>query len=187
MGYDMYHEEKPGSEVAAYDQAHARFMAAVAKRDSFPRDTPEHDAVQPEVDAAYEAMGKAEAYYFRLNIFGMERYRAAMAELGMLDSLTRGPRQNDWDQASLGSEARQEKAYEKLRTRTAEHPTGLPRYKFGSNDGWLITPEEIKAALARYERPGAGFFAAHEIDEDYWDEWIHFLEQAVERGGFRVY
>lgn len=181
MGYDMYHENKPASEVAAYDQAHAHFEEAVRKRDSFPAGSPEHEAGQKEVDAAYDLMNKAEAYYFRLNIFGMNRYLGAMGELGMLDSLSRGPTTKDWNSR------RSEAGYETLRTKTAAHPIGLPTYKFGSNDGWLVTPEEIKAALARYQKPGPEFFTAHEVEEDYWDEWIQFLERAVERGGFRVY
>lgn len=186
MGYDMYHENKPAAEVAAYDQKQAAFQEAVRARDAL-EDGPEREEAQKRVQEAYDAMSEAEPFYFRLNIFGMHRYMGGMDELGMLDWEAREPdfgtlpeRQGEEDEAY-------EEAVEALVTRTAERPRGLPGYKFGTNDGWLVAPAEIEAALKDYKRPDADFFARHEIEEDYWDEWIQFLRRAVERGGFRVY
>jgi hypothetical protein len=192
MGYDMYHEHQPPEEVAAYDQASALFREKVRERDSrWPNrpevETPEYEAAQKAVNDAYEALSRAEAYYFRLNIFGMNRYLDGMEALGMLD-LRRGPDNEEWQRIDFdGDEDKAQAEAEMLRTRTAERPTGIPSFKFGSNDGWLVTPEEITAALERYEKPPAGWFEGHDIEEDYWDEWIEFLRKAIERGGFRVY
>lgn len=189
MGYDMYHEEKPADEVAAYDQAYAKFQEKVAKRDAIDQETltAQYEAAHKEVNAAFDEMGRAEAYYFRLNISGMSKYLDGMQELGMIDDSDEGrPAHSAWENIDFDSEEAEEKA-EKLRTSTAEFPMGLPLFKFGSNDGWLVTPEEIQAALANYQKPPTAWFEGHKIEEDYWDEWIQFLQRAVERGGFRVY
>ncbi|MEV7123951.1 hypothetical protein [Kitasatospora griseola] len=67
------------------------------------------------------------------------------------------------------------------------HPVeGIPWHKLCSNDGWLVTPAQIGAALAKWE-------AAYEEDRqevaeenDWFPEWIEWLGKAKERGGFRV-
>ncbi|MEV7177433.1 hypothetical protein [Kitasatospora sp. NPDC093679] len=69
----------------------------------------------------------------------------------------------------------------------AEPPTGIPDHKIGgTNDGWIVTPAEIRAALAALaaqpEEAKAGTFAEHPR----WDEWIDYLTRAAAHGGFRV-
>lgn len=68
-------------------------------------------------------------------------------------------------------------------------PVGIPSYKLCSNDQWLVTPNEIRAALAAYELNGPAdderFEDEYEREE--WDEWLHFMKVSAEHGGFRVH
>lgn len=62
----------------------------------------------------------------------------------------------------------------------------------GSNDGWINTPEEISGALRTYRDTDpeivAKVLADSEIERDYWDRWIGFLDRAAaEGGGFATY
>lgn len=58
----------------------------------------------------------------------------------------------------------------------------------GSNDGWINTPDEIRAALKIYDELDP-FFTVETLKEhgvedmDYWDRWLKFLHNAAERGG----
>ncbi|MGH3647629.1 MAG: hypothetical protein ACRDTM_10720 [Micromonosporaceae bacterium] len=148
--------------------------------------------------------------YFRLNLHGMGRFYDAMQQVGMLyDSRPAGP----WPQSpsrrieeivyELGrggtphagpDELRQARDYaETLRRHLSAHPPGgdvIPSHKFSTNDGWIVTPDEIKAALSAYEAAGAG--AAERLlstrDElNYWDNWIAYLRRAIDHEGFEVH
>jgi hypothetical protein len=189
MGYDMYHEHQPAAELAAYDQARAEFDEALAKRKPFERGTPEWTEAQRTVDVAYDKMNRARSYYFRLNLGGMSKYLEAMDYLGMIDWEATPPLPREWSAIDWDAdEAKAEQYAESLRTRTSHAPRGMPGYKFNSNDGWLVAPGEVKAALAHYVHPDdPQFFIERDIEEDYWNEWIQFLLNAVDRGGFRVY
>ncbi len=63
--------------------------------------------------------------------------------------------------------------------------TGILAYKLQSNDNWTVTPQEIAAAL-NAGGDAAGDDLASEHDESWWGDWIDFLEQAQEAGGFVV-
>lgn len=126
---------------------------------------------QAVVNEAYEALGRANVGYFRLNIHGMSRYRQAMAAMRMLDT-RRAPAgcTTEW---------------------TPDKPTGIPVDKLCSNDGWLVTPAEIRAALASYgtldPRDEAHILDECQVaDPEYWGRWIDYLRRAADRGGFRV-
>lgn len=67
----------------------------------------------------------------------------------------------------------------------AETPTGIPAYKFGSNDGWLVTPDELTAALAAYDACIAD--GVEPPSFTWWGDWIDYLRRAARHGGFRVY
>jgi hypothetical protein len=119
--------------------------------------------------------------YFRLNIWGMSRFGGAMSALGMIDenaSLRVGfPEGDDPD------------ALESCLAQREATPAGIPAYKFSSNDGWLVLPEEIRPALDLYRalnEPEKRVEAAG-VELDYWREWLAFLDRAAERGGFRVW
>jgi len=113
--------------------------------------------------------------YFRLNIWGMGRFRNLMDTGGMLD----------WD-----AEPPHGATGEAFSDFTLEEPKGIPGIKFTSNDGWLVTPDEIRAALAQLEGSGNADVIredAGEGDIDYWLAWIHYLQVAERHGGFRVW
>lgn len=74
----------------------------------------------------------------------------------------------------------------------------IPLHKFGSNDGWHVTPEECFFAgntmktirEAEHERFFTVLGAAGIKEEKaiaYFDQWIEYLLVASERGGFRVH
>lgn len=102
---------------------------------------------------------KGDKEYFRLNIFGMSRYRSLMEELGMVYDGGRGIEENEWPEWDAEEAAKDEDAYEfqhavKVRPLLTRHPEGgdtIPAHKLGSNDGWYVTSDECYAALARWE------------------------------------
>ena len=67
----------------------------------------------------------------------------------------------------------------------------IPIMKLSSNDGWVVHPAEIRAALATNDvlRP----ITQEELgDPDWWDlerweRWLTFLRGAAEHGGFEVW
>ena len=147
--------------------------------------------------------------YFRLNIWSMGRFRQFMAQLGMVATDYEVPRWPekpdtiDWDDVSAvrypddyeGNQPVKPEAVTFAKTideHLAWHPAasfGIALHKFGSNDGWLVTPEEIRAALESYR--------THSGDEvkaivgadglDRWLKWIAYLERAQRHSGFRVH
>ncbi|MXM66103.1 hypothetical protein GR925_22290 [Streptomyces sp. HUCO-GS316] len=68
-------------------------------------------------------------------------------------------------------------------------PFGIALHKLGSNDGWLVTPEEITAALESYRTHSGDEVKVIVGDKelDYWLKWIAYLERAQRHGGFRVH
>lgn len=143
---------------------------------------------------------KGDKEYFRLNIWGMGRYRDAMHKLGMMYLSGWGVESHEWPKWDEAEAAKNEEAYEFLHARLTRplltrHPAGgttIPSHKLGSNDGWYVTPEEIKSALTSYgghspEKVRAVLAASGIEDTDYWNEWIDYLRVASEHEGFRVY
>jgi hypothetical protein len=88
---------------------------------------------------------------------------------------------------------------------------GIPSYKMSSNDRWVVTPREIRAALRRAaEYPSAEWPTPEDVSEvlalglaglefdvpdepetqlrlDVWREWLAFLASAANRGGFTAW
>ncbi len=154
-------------------------------------------------------------HYFRLNISGMGRFCHAMHELGMLyasgspAAWPTAPSQRikelayDLDSGEepdgTPEELAQARAYaEAIRKHLAAHPFDgdvIPSHKFSTNDGWIVTPDEIKAALAEYDSIDAEtatrrltqtvFTQPNELE--YWFRWIVYLRRAVDYEGFEVY
>ena len=60
----------------------------------------------------------------------------------------------------------------------------IPRHKLWTNDGWLITPEELTAAL-----PHAPSSAVDRRQRPipWWRQWLEYLEAARGHGGVRVH
>lgn len=282
MGYDFYCVRKDEGEQELVRQLREEFHAAARRRDALPsaeRGTWDSAArtahieaggsllalppnaseayreAQAEVDRLFEAMSAAERGYFRLNNFGMMKYRRVMEELGVVrtdyesmppwptfdkalpcwitsvesvattseggrvpEYTTRVMEPDEWfyewkegpkfrpdDYVEPGEEV--VKLFEAHRAaidaKLAWRPDPqddfrIPAHKFGSNDGWLVTPEEsffAGSALkllreAEPERYLTTLGAAGMKEEDalrYFDRWIDFLLLASERGGFEVY
>lgn len=132
--------------------------------------------------------------YFRLNNRGMWRYTEAMEEVGMVVDGDESPRL-DWeslpDPAEEGEDAYLE-ALDQLTGHAAALPEGaIAGWKFGSNDGWWVTPEECAGALDTWQKVPRSLELSEEaekiVSSEYWKEWISFLERAAVNGGFRVF
>lgn len=213
MGYDMRWREPDLSNRTAVAEANAAFGEACRERDAFPRDSVEAKVAQEAVHEAFEAMRVAETDYFRLNIWAMGRWVNAMRTL---DMVCQPSESRDWpeiesfgvtwedveavdypDDVKPRSPELHQAAQRYVAARDAllaahggECP-GIPEHKFGSNDGWIVTPAECLAALrilrehsaevvlSALEDAGIG-------DVGYWDRWVQYLVGAVSHGGFEV-
>jgi hypothetical protein len=212
MGYDMTIENPDSTEDAGLAAAKQEFNATVAEREQLnvKHDDPAYQAAQAKVDEAYKAMSAAHTTYFRLNIWGMSRYCDAMYDLGMVIAgnghppFPKLPDGITWEDVEAveypadheGETAKPEAvahhaAHEAVLAWHAGEPQGIELHKFGSNDDWLVTPDEIAAALAAYrkhdpQRVDIALTEAGIDDRDYWDRWIGYLTRAQGQGGFRV-
>lgn len=68
----------------------------------------------------------------------------------------------------------------------AERPDGIPCYKLTSNLGWLVTPDEISAALGWWAAAGCAARERATSGLSWWPSLITFLKRARDHGGFRV-
>jgi hypothetical protein len=174
VGYDLYMENvrDPGLAAKAdeYERRWSEFMKFKYGDES------------PEAASAREAWVRTpRPTYFRFSIFGMGPFREAMESLGMLRYDGR-----KWPH-DMGEIEQQEWV-----ASTLDPCDALRGEKFCSNDGWLVTPEEIKAALATYDALDRGAaetqVSLYVQDVRYWREWIGFLRNAAEKAeGFRVW
>lgn len=187
MGYDMRTETtEPGE---------AEKVQAI--RDELGRaynEQREHDA-----DELYKAMQETERSYFQLNVTGMRMTREAMHALGMLDtedfphtwpdSADYGVTPAMWDDWTGEPDENTPKelrafldAQDAVASAQRQKPTGIPVHKLGTNDDWLVTPDEIAAALERYATSGEKLPGG----VSWWPDWIKYLRYAQDHGGFRV-
>lgn len=150
--------------------------------------------------------------YFRLNIFAMGRYATAMYELGMAadgkshpkwpelpDGVTwddieavRYPEDNDKGLPAKPGAVAHEKAHQRVLAWHDDGIIGIAGHKFDSNDGWLVTPDEIGQAIDAYRKHSGEHVKSVLADAgikniDYWLKWIGYLERAQRHGGFRVW
>ena len=136
---------------------------------------------------------------FSLSAGSLTVLQASMMRLGMLDLETqpgRPPLPKDFGLTVAGIAAYAESGDEPLELarfnaardafldRQADNPTGIPAYKITTPQGWLITPDEITAALGAYRTSiGDG---AEPPRLFWWPYWIEFLECAGKYLGARV-
>jgi hypothetical protein len=172
-------------------------------------------AAHAEVDRAYQAMDRADRSYFRLNIFGMGRYCQVMADLGVLREDYDRAEQSaypedvpdeywDWDDdeptdiepETLARFTEIKAAIGAWQSWSPAGPVkGIPAHKFGSNDGWHVTPEEAfyAASTIRALDPQVvtktltahGFTAPDRLA--YWESWVQWLDDSSQHGGFKVH
>lgn len=145
-------------------------------------------------DAFTAYMAVKDPGYFRLNSNGMWRYMEAMIALGMAHD--HSSPEVDWE--SLPDYDDGEDAYYEAKDRlTGVHPgedPTIPRFKFSSNDGWHVTPDECRAAVTVWDALQPEGLPA-DLEDDhraiaethYWGKWVDFLRLAADNDGFRVH
>ncbi len=126
--------------------------------------------------------GDRDADYFRLNIWGMKVAREIMYPLGMAH-----------DHGREGQPAYvtcPDEHYDRAERCDCNDPwlsyspevPGIPAWKVGSNDGWIVTPIDCQGALHMLAANGPA-----EDAPEWWDGWCSFIQRAAENGGFRVH
>ncbi|MFE0099823.1 hypothetical protein [Streptomyces sp. NPDC059009] len=78
-------------------------------------------------------------------------------------------------------------ALAKVAEAEADHPDGIPCYKLSSNQGWLVTPREIAAALGWWAAADPGLRQKVTGALEWWPCLVGFLRRARDLGGFRVW
>lgn len=212
MGYDMRWLHTPPEVTEQVKAVRARFDAACNARDALPKDTPERTAAQELVHDTYYEMQRLDVSYFRLNISGMGEARDELLPVEVVIEADRGmpPKPEDfglsdypnvrWDDDLAGwttdddanqpvNPIGQQRAYlEAIREwRDGLLPGdthGIPLYKFGSNDGWLVAPAEIRTGIAWADHHHPGW---RDTLKDYVLEFVVWMELAAKAGGFRVW
>ena len=175
MGYDCYVVEKD-KRVQALEAEMDMYEAGEIAREVY------MDLLKKKFDLLDET-----GDYFQANISGMGWLSEIMQKIGMLDAKTDMPR-FEWENEAQGEE----------NIKAGSDSPGIPWWKFSSNDGWHVTEEECREALALYH----AFIAINgpelpipqeELDDPdqgmnkFFAEWLVFIHHASTRGGFRVY
>lgn len=209
MGYDVYVADGPDeTERAAVKAAEAR-RADLAARLRVATSPDEVASLRDDMDQAYDDIQTARRSYFRLNIWGMGTAREYMGAFGMLTTenmpqwphpeaygLEESPDDPEWFEEGP-DRVKAENALtvagrrflnDQKAVMEADHGgSGIPHYKFTTNDGWLVTSREIEAALMQYENADSEHKAAAIQEGPWWPSWIAFLTYAQQRGGIRVH
>lgn len=138
---------------------------------------------------------------FHTNIWGMGRLRELMDQANVLDCFSNHP---DWPDSSKAYEAdwdekhpdviKYEEQADEIRSSLSPEEGKVPIYKFGSNDGWVVTPEGcymIAEAVSRYLDENPEYGLPTEIDShehrSFYKEWAEFNRKAAELGGYKVW
>lgn len=142
---------------------------------------------------AVEPTGDHDLDYFRLNVWGMSNALEAMAAL---DMVTDAPHADEWPDPPEGNWVDREEAvpgtpwdeyHNAARAIRAEHPNRddprTPIHKFGSNDGWIVTPIECRALVGIARSADT---SGVELPE-WWADWIDYIGRCATRGGFEVW
>ncbi|WP_331738841.1 hypothetical protein [Embleya sp. NBC_00896] len=67
-----------------------------------------------------------------------------------------------------------------------ESPLGIPTAKLSVQGGWTVTPSEISVALLALSVASPAAMRSARLLYERWDDWVAFLGDACEHGGFRV-
>ncbi|MEW2117711.1 hypothetical protein AB0945_21470 [Streptomyces sp. NPDC005474] len=92
-----------------------------------------------------------------------------------------------YDESTANRVAEFRAAYQAVKDASEPVPTGIPRYKIDSNDGFLVTVAEITAALATYDAHPSVAIAEMPVGDPTWGNWIAFLRHAQAHGGLRTH
>jgi hypothetical protein len=94
--------------------------------------------------SAFDEMYEADTNYYRLNIWGMSTMRRIMDDAGLLEWSDAG----EWPDVDEEDPDAAAKVRE-WKSRGAGDDQQVPAYKFGSNDGWIVTPDECRVIAAK--------------------------------------
>lgn len=233
MGYDMRWLRKSSGEEEAVAEARTAFYAACAVRDAIPKEergeytaeewrarrdgkagfddlpanaSERYRSAQEAVLRLSRALHKADASYFRLNIWGMGKVRDAMERLGALYGDYDRVAEPDYPQ-NLPDDYYEDDGPERFPERHAQVVAalswsprengegGIPLHKTCSNDGWIVTPEEcfVAASIIRAAdtQDVLKVLVSYGIDNEgwleTWNDWVQWLADASEHGGFEVH
>jgi len=128
--------------------------------------------------------------YYRLNVWGMSEARPHLAEVGIVRwaEMPPVPRaemfgvEEYFEEAATPEEKSYQMAVEQWRSGPNGEGPGIPSYKLGSNDGWLVLPIEIVSGIGFADTNHNGW--RMEIP-DWVLEFVTWMEGCKE--GFRVY
>jgi hypothetical protein len=175
----------------------------------------------------YEPIEPDDPAYYQLTFGGMSEVAAAMAVAGLLDGEAVAPELPDWPPPGLSPERAEQlqyylfdadkwkqvakpkerpivadflKRFSEATGRRSESPGLVPAYKFQSNDGWLVLPEECcviadgleaalnkrRAELVRGLRK-LGYSRTKETVADLLVWWAQYNRVAADHGGYRVW
>ena len=128
--------------------------------------------------------------YYRLNVWGMSEARPILAKFGIVRWADSPPPPDGekfgiteyFDEAVTPEQKSYALALEQWRDGPNGEGPGIPSYKLGSNDGWLVLPLEI--------RSGIGFADANhpnwrKVMDDWVLEFVVWMEGSTD--GFRVW
>lgn len=134
----------------------------------------------------------AEPYQFHLNIAGMAFCRAGMHRAAMTYQAEHYAFPawpfaglEDWGTADQSRRDAYIKAERAASAQTVSGMVGIPEFKLLSNGPWLVSAEEIKEALYRYEVSSPALRSELEAD-DLWHRWVEWLRETADHGGFTV-
>ncbi|WP_062516473.1 hypothetical protein [Demequina gelatinilytica] len=75
---------------------------------------------------------------------------------------------------------------DRLTSPHGDGPPGIPLHKIdGSNDGWLVTEQEIRDALAVIDASPPPALEGRMAE--FWTAWVEFMRAASTKGGFRTW
>ncbi|MFD9792073.1 hypothetical protein ACFWXK_14105 [Streptomyces sp. NPDC059070] len=141
-------------------------------------------------------------HYFCINYFDMPRLLDVMDSFGMLVELpfpswpelsayglekTHLQQEAEADAATANRIAEYRAAHQAVADACEAQPVGIPRYKLAYNDGFLIPPAEITAALTAYEAHPHAAVAELPLGDPTWGHWMTFLRRAKDLGGLRTH
>lgn len=109
----------------------------------------------------------SEQGYWWFSIGGMAEMRDRMRDAHLLDDATPKSPRPAGDDAALQAWRRQ----------TSPNPRQIPAWKFESNDGWLVTPEEcalLAESLDSSDGPSTRYF-------------VEYCAACINKGGFHVW
>jgi hypothetical protein len=162
------------------------------------RTGPAHETAALAVQASMLELYRLRPHVYELTGGTMATAQGVMKVYGMLDPVARQPAfptfaehgVTEWmvraiskDGAYRAEIEAYRAAYAAVLERQVDNPAGIPLYKLVSPSGWLVTPDEISAALGAY-RSGLDEFPVTGLW--WWPAWIAFLERA-EKTGLRVH